>query len=258
MPSIHPTSLVHHDARISAGVTIGPWCLVERAATIGAGSTLGPFSRVLSGSELGENVTLDGGAVIGGAPQDLKYAGGPSRTIVGSETRVGEYATVNRSSAPDGATRIGASALVMAYAHVAHDCELEDGVIVANAVQLGGHTRIGAGAIVSGMTGVHQFTVIGAGAFIGGGLRVDQDVPPFCKALGEPLRWGGLNLTGLRRGGADPETAAFLEGFYRKLYGEDAAMALAWMRAQSGFDGEKAGLEEFFSRHKRGLLRRRA
>jgi UDP-N-acetylglucosamine acyltransferase len=255
---IHPSSLIHPTARIAPDVTIGPWCMVESGVVIGAGTSLGPFCRVLSGSELGENVTLDGGAVIGGLPQDLKYAGGPSRTLVGSGTRVGEYATVNRSSAPGGFTRVGAQCLVMAYAHIAHDCELGDGAIVANAVQLGGHARVGAGAIVSGMTGVHQFTVIGAGAFVGGGLRADVDVPPFCKALGEPLRWGGLNLTGLRRGGADAETAPFLEAFYRKLYAEDASAALAWMEKQSGFDSEKAAMEDFFAHRKRGLLRRRA
>jgi UDP-N-acetylglucosamine acyltransferase len=256
--SLHPTSLVHPGARISADVTIAPWCVVENDVTIGAGTSLGPFCRVVSGSELGENVKLDGGAVIGGLPQDLKYEGGTSRTIVGSGTRVGEYATVNGSSSPGGVTRVGAHCLLMAYAHVAHDCELGDGAIVANAVQLGGHARVGAGAIVSGMTGVHQFTVIGAGAFVGGGLRVDVDVPPFCKALGEPLRWGGLNLTGLRRSGAEAETAAFLETFYRKLHGDDAAAALAWMRSRTGFAPEKTALEDFFSTHKRGLLRRRA
>jgi UDP-N-acetylglucosamine acyltransferase len=256
---IHTTAIIHPGAVISSGVTIGPWCLVEDNASIGMGTILGPFSRVLSGSEVGENVILDGGAVIGGAPQDRKHGGEPSRTILGSGTRVGEYATVNRSSAPGGATRLGANCLIMAYAHVAHDCELGDGAIVANAVQLGGHVRIGAGAIVSGMTGVHQFTVIGAGAFIGGGLRVDQDVPPFCKALGDPLRWGGLNLTGLRRGGAGSESAAFLDAFYRKLRAGDAGAALAWMRtAGSGFEAEKAALEDFFARHKRALLRRGA
>src|SRR5690606_36384013 len=202
--------------------------------------------------------TLDGGAVIGGVPQDVKYGGDPSRTLVGSGSRVGEYATVNRSSVSGGATRVGRNCLVMAYAHVAHDCALDDGAIVANAVQLGGHVRLGAHAVVSGMTGVHQFTCIGAGAFVGGGLRVDQDVPPFCKALGDPLRWGGLNLTGLRRSGADAEISTFLESFYRRLYRDGVAAALEWLRAQSDFVHEKAAVEEFFSRRKRGLLRRRS
>jgi UDP-N-acetylglucosamine acyltransferase len=254
---LHPTAIIHPDARIAADVTVGPWCVVDKNVVIGAGSTLGAFCRVHAGSEVGDRVVLDGGCVIGGAPQDLKHGGEPSRAILGSGTRVGEYATVNLSSAPGGATHLGANCLVMAYAHVAHDCEIGDGAIVANAVQLGGHVRVGGGAVVSGMTGVHQFTVIGAGAFVGGGLRVDQDVPPFCRALGDPLRWGGLNLTGLRRGGADAAISAFLESFYRSLYRDGEATALEWLRAQSGFVHEKAALEGFFSRRKRGLLRRR-
>jgi UDP-N-acetylglucosamine acyltransferase len=256
--AIHPSAIIHPNAVVATDVTIGPWCVIERAVTIGAGTSVGPFCRVLSGSTIDEHVTLDGGAVIGGLPQDLKYGGEPSRTFIGARARVGEYATVNRSSTPDGVTHVGARALVMAYAHVAHDCTLGDGAILANAVQLGGHVRVGAGAIVSGMTGVHQFTTVGAGAFIGGGLRVDVDVPPYCKALGEPLRWGGLNLTGLRRGGADSATAALLDRFYRTLdaHGVDAARAL--LRETQGFEIERAALEDFFTHHKRGLLKRKA
>jgi len=256
MTSLHPTSLVHPDAVIADDAVIGPWCVVEHPVVIGAGAVLGPFCRVLAGTVIGAGVRLDGGAVIGGAPQDLKYDGSPTRTEIGAGTRIGEYATVNRSARPDGVTRVGAGCLVMAYAHVAHDCTLEDGAIIANAVQLGGHVHIGAGAIVSGMTGVHQFTVIGAGSFTGGGLRVDADIPPFCKALGEPLRWGGLNLTGLRRSGADAAVAAFLDGFYRRLYKEGREPALAWMHTQTGADTEKAALERFFATRQRGLLRR--
>jgi UDP-N-acetylglucosamine acyltransferase len=253
---IHSTALIHPDAVIADGVTIGPWCVVEAGVRLGAGTTLGPFCRVLAGSTLGAGVTLDGGAVVGGLPQDLKHGGEPSRTEVGAGARVGEYATVNRSSTPGGVTRVGERCLVMAYAHIAHDCVLGDGAIVANAVQLGGHVRVGAGAVISGMTGVHQFTVIGAGAFIGGGLRVDVDVPPFCKALGEPLRWGGLNLTGLRRGGADSATASFLDSFYRALHAKGAEHARTALRETPGFESEKTALEDFFAHRRRGLLKR--
>ena len=151
---------------------------------------------------------------------------------------------------------MGRKVLILPPAHVAHDCVLDDGAVVANAVQLGGHVRLGAGAVVSGMTGVHQFTVVGAGAFVGGGLRVDRDVPPFSKALGEPLRWGGLNLTGLRRRGAG-NAAGFLDGFYRRLHGEGEIAARAWMGTQPGCDGEKAALEDFFAHRTRGMVRKK-
>ncbi len=256
--SVHPTSLVHPDVIVPDDVSIGPWCVIERGVDIAAGARIGPFCRLLEGAVIGAGAMLDGGAVIGGLPQDLKFQGTPSRTLIGDGARVGEYATVNRSAAPDGETRVGARALVMAYAHVAHDCELGEGAILANAVQLGGHVHVGAGAVVSGLTGVHQFTVIGTGAFIGGGLRVDVDVPPYCKALGEPLRWGGLNLTGLRRSGAGSATLAFLDAFYRTLYDRDAETARAQARATEGSDREKAALEDFFTRRRRSLLKRRA
>src|SRR5690606_19363715 len=103
---------------------------------------------------------------------------------------------------------------------------------------------------------VHQFTTIGAGAFVGGALRADKDVPPYCRALGDPMRWGGLNLTGLRRGKAGADTAAFLDAFYRKLYAESESAALEWMRAQPGFEIEKAALEDFFAKRKRGVVGR--
>src|SRR5690606_30299258 len=118
-----------------------------------------------------------------------------------------------------------------------------------------GHVRVGAGAVVSGMTGVHQFTSIGAGAFVGGGLRVDVDVPPYCKALGDPLRWGGLNLTGLRRSGAG-DASLFLDAFYRKVYAEGEAAARSWLAAQDGFPEEAAAIEEFFTNRQRGMLRK--
>lgn len=253
---VHPTAVIHPDACLSEGVSVGPWCVIDRDVTLGAGTVIGPFCRVHAGTTLGESVTLDGGAVIGGAPQDLKYGGGPSRTVLGAGARVGEYATVNRSSTPGGVTRVGARALVMAYAHVAHDCELGEGAIIANAVQLGGHVRVGEQAVVSGMTGVHQFTMIGAGAFVGGGLRVDVDVPPYVKALGEPLRWGGLNLTGLRRGGADAATISFLDAFYRTLDARGVGAALPLLDGP-GHETEKAALKGFFAQRRRSLLKRR-
>jgi UDP-N-acetylglucosamine acyltransferase len=252
MTSIHPTALVHPGARIASSASVGAYGLVEDGAEIGADCVLGPFSRVLSGATLEEGVILDGGAVIGGSPQDQKYAGGPTRARIGAGARIGEYATVNRAAVEGGETRVGAHVLVMAYAHVAHDCVVGERAVIANAVQLGGHAWVGEGAVVSGMTGVHQFTCIGAGAFVGGGLRVDRDVPPFSKALGDPLRWGGLNLTGLRRGASAADAPAFLDAFYRKAYSDEAG-ALRWMEAQEGHDGLRAALREFFAHRRRAL-----
>lgn len=256
MPHIHSTAIVHPEASLAVDVIVGHYCVIDAGVSIARGSQLGPFCHLYSGTELGEGVVLDDGVVIGNEPQDQKYSGELTRVIIGAETRLREYVTVNRASTPGGVTRVGSNCLIMAYSHIAHDCEIGDYAVVANAVQLGGHVRIGENAIVSGMTGVHQFASIGAGAFVGGGLRVDQDVPPFCRALGDPLRWGGLNLVGLRRKGSETETMRFLETFYRMLYRDGKESALNWMGEQENFEEVKTGLADFFLRHKRTVLRR--
>ena len=256
MPQIHPTAIVDPAAELAADVVVGPYCMIDAGVRLSAGTRLGPFCHLYSGTELGEGVVLDDGVVVGNAPQDLKYSGESTRVVIGTGTRLREYVTVNRASASGGFTRVGSNCLIMAYTHVAHDCEIGDYAIVANAVQMGGHVRIGENAIVSGMTGIHQFVSIGAGAFIGGGLRVDQDVPPFCRALGDPLRWGGLNLVGLRRKDSETEAMRFLESFYRRVYREGEAVAMEWMKEQTDFPEIKSALEKFFSQHQRTLLRR--
>ena len=256
MSNIHSTALVHPEATLAADVVVGPYCVIDAGVSIERSSQLGPFCHLYPGTELGEGVILDDGVVIGNEPQDQKYSGESTHVIVGAGTRIREYATVNRASTPGGTTRIGRDCLIMAYTHVAHDCDIGNRVVLANAIQLGGHVRIGEGAVVSGMTGVHQFASIGAGAFVGGGLRVDQDVPPFCRALGDPLRWGGLNLVGLRRKGSESETMRFLETFYRMLYRDGQESALNWMGEQEDFEEIKTGLADFFLHHKRTVLRR--
>jgi UDP-N-acetylglucosamine acyltransferase len=143
----------------------------------------------------------------------------------------------------------------MAYAHVAHDCQIGDQAIVANGVQMGGHVRIGKGAVISGMTGIHQYVVIGAGAFIGGGLRVDKDVLPFSKALGEPLRYAGLNEMGLAKSGLPAGTGADLKAFYRGLFRDGKEAARAKPEA-FGSGAISQVLKDFFGSQKRGVLMR--
>ena len=258
MPQIHSTAVVDPSAELAADVVIGPYSVLDAGVRIGAGTRLGPFCHLYSGTELGESVILDDGVVVGNAPQDLKYSGETTRAVIASGTRLREYVTVNRASTRGGTTSVGKNCLIMAYSHVAHDCEIGDYAVVANAVQMGGHVRIGENAVVSGMTGIHQFVSIGSGAFIGGGLRVDQDVPPFCRALGDPLRWAGLNLVGLRRKDSETEAMRFLESFYRMLYREGESTALNWMQDQKDFEEIKTALGDFFLHHKRTLLRRGA
>jgi UDP-N-acetylglucosamine acyltransferase len=214
---IHPTALIHPDAIVPKDARVGPYACIESGVEMGVECEIGAFCVLRSGTRLGNRVRLDMGCVIAGEPQDMKFRGEATRVRIGDDTRLREYVTVNRGTAARGETSIGSHCLLMAYCHVAHDCLLEDGVIVANGVQMGGHVTLGAGSVISGMTGIHQFVTVGAGAFVGGGLRVDKDIPPGIKALGEPLRWGGINSIGWQRLGFGAVETVAIEQCYRLL-----------------------------------------
>lgn len=261
---IHPSAYVDPSAKVGKGCSIGPYALIEGGVVVGQQCVIGPFAQVRQGVALDAEVVLDAGVVVGGAPQDLKYRGESTGVRIGKGTRLREYVTVNRGTGEAGETVIGSQCLIMAYAHVAHDCRLGDGVIVANGVQMGGHVRLGRGAVISGMTGLHQFVCIGAGAFIGGNLRVDKDVLPGLKALGEPLRWGGLNTLGWERLGFARPVLTAVERFYRSLRqdGLEQWPALWSQAAKAGeiSDEAKSALEkefeDFFGHARRGLVLR--
>lgn len=259
--AIHATAVVHPSLELPPDLEVGPYAILDAGVRIAAGARIGPFCHLYPGSILEAGVSLEDGVVLGNIPQDLKFRGEETGVRVGAGARLREYVTVNRGTAALGLTSIGKGALIMAYAHVAHDCDVGDGAIVANGVQMGGHVRIGPGAVVSGMTGIHQFVSVGAGAFIGGNLRVDKDVLPFSKALGDPLRFAGLNGPGLARAGFGPEAAARLRAFYRSFTESGKAAALEAF-ASDGSDGEwgrlRAVLAGFLAAQKRGMLTRPA
>jgi UDP-N-acetylglucosamine acyltransferase len=248
---IHPTAQIHPSLGLPDDVEVGPFALVDEDVTIGRGVRVGPFCHLYPGTRLGDNVSLSDGAVIGNKPQDLKYQGETTFVEIGAGTELREYVTVNRGTRATGRTRVGSNCLLMAYVHVAHDCDIGDRVVVANGVQMGGHVRIGDGAVISGMTGIHQFVAVGAGAFIGGALRVDKDVPPFSKALGDPLRWAGINEMGLARLGYGEAERKALKDFYRRLFelGVEAGLR------SIGDGGEFAGLPEELKGFFRGRIR---
>lgn len=262
---IHPTAEIHAQAQVADDAIIGPYAVIEADTVIGPGASVGPFCGVRQGSHLGARVSLDAGVIVGAEPQDLKYRGEKTRVHIGEGTRLREYATVNRGTVATGETVIGQNCLIMAYAHVAHDCRIGNGVVVANAVQMGGHVHLGDGCVVSGLTGIHQFVVVGAGAFIGGGLRVDKDVPPVIKALGDPLRWGGINAMGWERLGFARECLPFIEGFYRRLR-KNQNWQQAWQHEMDLITKTNASapwadalyphFEFFFAQSRRGLILR--
>lgn len=259
--AIHPTAVLHPSLDLPADLEVGPFSVVDAGVSLATGVRIGPFCHLYPGVTLAQDVRLEDGVILGNTPQDLKYRGESTGVLIGAGTHLREYVTVNRGTSVSGLTVLGKRCLIMAYTHVAHDCEIGDQAVVANWVQMGGHVRIGGGAVVSGLTGIHQYTAIGAGAFIGGGLRVDKDVLPFSKALGDPLRFAGLNEMGIAKFPAFGGSGAALKAFYRGLAaeGKQAAIARLASRSVPGLDRGLADiLAAFLGDQRRGLLMRQA
>lgn len=217
-PGIHSTAIVDRDAEIAASVTIGPYAVVGPGVEIGERVRIGSHALIQRDTRLGEDCTVHHGAVLGSDPQDLKYAGEPSRLEVGPRTTIREFCTLNRGTGEGGVTRVGADCLLMAYTHVAHDCSVGDHTILANSTHLGGHVLIGEHVTIGGVTGIHQFVRIGPHAFIGACSKATQDVPPFLLVDGHPCVARGVNLVGLKRRGFSDATLRMLRRAYRMMY----------------------------------------
>lgn len=255
--SIHPTAIVAPTARLGSGVTIGPYSTIGDHVALGDGTTVGAHVVIEGGAQVGRNCRIFSHAVLGSEPQDLKFRGEKSMLIVGDGTVIREFATLNRAtSGGGGKTVVGRGCLIMAYAHVAHDCVLEDDVVLANVVQLAGHVHVEAGASIGGSTAVHQFVRIGALAFVGGASRVVQDVPPYTRAAGNPMKLYGVNAVGLERAGFDPETRRALKRAHRLLFNSRRPLtgALEEVRLELGDIPEVARLVDFVTRSQRGVL----
>ena len=255
MSQIHSTAWVHDEAKIGANVSIGPYAIVEAGAVIGDHCVIGPRVHVYNGSIIGKYVKIWDNAIIGADPQDLSYKNEYTTLEVGDYTVIREFATLNRGTVKSGLTFIGSKVLVMAYCHVGHDCVVQDKAILANRVQLGGHVEIGQNSIIGGVTAVHQFSRVGEQCYVGGTLKIDRDVPPFSKALGNPLSWAGLNSIGLKRNGFSETQIAEIHTIYRYLYGKKSKTVdeVLEMLPESTFANLVA---KFFTSTKNGCVRR--
>ena len=207
---------VSSTAIVGERCAFGPCAIVEDGAVLGDDCILEPFARVCAGARIGSRVRLGQGSVVGGAPQHRDWDGGAAPCVVGSDARLGEYATVHGGMRSP--TFVGERAMIMAYAHLGHDGRVEDDAVVANGVQLAGHVRIGKGANLGGGTLVHQHVRVGEFAFVAGGIRLDLDVAPWSKVMGAPARWCGINRIGLERAGWDPTRIADAEAALRTLF----------------------------------------
>lgn len=214
----HPMSQIHPDAIIAPDVEIGPFVFIDKNVEIGAGTKIFSNVTILEGTRIGEKCRIFPGAVLGGIPQDLKFRGEDSLAIIGNNTTIRECVTVNRGTVAKGKTVVGSNCLLMAYAHVAHDCIVKDNVILANSTQLAGEVEIDEHAILGGGTLVHQFTKIGAHAMIQGGTKLAKDVPPYVMAAKEPNSYVGINSVGLKRRGYTNEQITQIQDIYRIIF----------------------------------------
>ncbi|PSN20112.1 acyl-[acyl-carrier-protein]--UDP-N-acetylglucosamine O-acyltransferase [filamentous cyanobacterium CCP5] len=225
---IHPTAVIHAGAQLHPSVKVGPYAVIGEKVTIGPDTEIGAHVVIDGHTEIGARNRIFTGAAIGLETQDLKYDGAMSRVRIGDENRIREYVTINRATGAGEYTEIGHQNLIMAYAHMAHNCVIENQVIIANSVALAGHVYIESGARISGIVGVHQFVRIGQLAMVGGLSRIDRDVPPFTLVSGNPSRVRGLNQVGLQRAGLtddrDGETYRELKRAYRLVYRSDESL----------------------------------
>jgi UDP-N-acetylglucosamine acyltransferase len=242
---------------LGVDVVVGPGAVIGPQVTLGDRVRVDSHALVTGWTRVGADSHVHHGAVLGTGPQDLKYRGDESYLEVGEHTELREYVTANLATDPGATTHIGSHCLLMAYAHVAHNCHIGDHVIMANAVQPAGYVTIEEWAIVGGGSLIHQFTRIGRHAMVGGGSRVAQDVAPFIKAAGSPPRLGGVNRIGLERRGFSAATCDALEGAYRVLFrkGLTVERAVEEMRRQWPGVAEVEYLARFAETSARGLTR---
>ena len=253
---IHPSAVVDPRAELADGVVVGPGAVVGPGVRVDEGTEIQAHAVLERDTDVGRGCLIGYGAVLGSAPQDVNYRDEPTRVTVGADTRIREYVTVHRGTAATGHTRVGARCFLMAYVHIAHDCAIEDDVVLANAVQLAGHVQVGRHAWIGGQTPVHQFVRIGEYAFVGGGSRVPQDVPPYARVAGIPLRLYGINSVGLQRAEFPPEVRLALKHAFRRLFNSSVPTraALEALREETPLVPEVERLLAFVAASERGIL----
>lgn len=254
---IQPLAYVHPSAKIADNVTIDPFVTIHADVEIGEGTHIMSGATIFRGTRIGKNCRVFPGASIGAIPQDLKFDGEETFTIIGDNTTIREYVTINKGTNALGQTKVGSNVLLMAYVHLAHDCVVGDNSILANSVQVAGHVNIGDWAILGGAALVHQFVKIGRHAMISGGSLVRKDVPPYTKAAREPLAYEGVNSIGLRRRSFDTAKISEIQDIYRVLFvkGYNTATAIKIIETEFSPTTERDEILQFIKESDRGIMK---
>lgn len=262
MSLIHPTAIIADGAKLAPDVEVGPYSIIGENVSIDAGTRVGPHCVIDGHTSIGKNNHFYRFCSIGGMPQDKKYAGEPTRLEMGDNNTIREYVTINTGTAQDvGVTRLGDDNWVMAYVHIAHDCQIGSHTIIANSVQLAGHIHIDDWAIIGGLSAMHQFVRIGAHTMVGGTSSIRQDIPPFVIGAGDPFKPVGINAEGLKRRGYAAEVISAVKESYRLLYRRDLKVdeAIKQIKALQADKPEAAQLlqlmVDFLESSNRGIVR---
>ena len=262
MSGIHATAVVDPRAELDASVSVGPYAVIGPHVRVGPGSSIGAHCVIEGHTRIGSDNRIFQFASIGAAPQDKKYAGEPTRLEIGHGNTIREFVTINTGTVQDeGVTRLGDDNWIMAYVHIAHDCQLGSHIILANAVQLAGHVHLGDWVFLGGLTGVHQFGRVGAHAMTAFQTRLAQDVPPFVTAGGNPAEAQSINAEGLKRRGFSPERITLIKQMYRLLYRQGLTLHAARQQIDAlrgevaEADADIALMQDFLTSATRGIVR---
>jgi len=254
---VSPLAYVDPSAQLGANVTVEPFAYIGPDVIVGDGTWVGPHATLLGHTRVGRECKLFPGCVVGADSQDLKYKGEPTRVEIGDRTSIRECVTVHRATTDRMVTRVGSDCLIMAYVHIAHDVQVGDHVILANACNVAGHVVIEDHVIIEGMVGIQQFVRVGKHAFIAGGSLVRKNVPPYIKAAREPLSYIGINGIGLRRRGFDIDRIQSIEDIYRTLYALNNNMTQAVKAAELELptSDDKDTVLSFIRQSDKGIIR---
>ncbi|MBL7690035.1 MAG: acyl-ACP--UDP-N-acetylglucosamine O-acyltransferase [Flavipsychrobacter sp.] len=254
---IHPLTYVHPDAKIAPNVRIDPFTTIHKNVEIGEGTWIGSNVTIMEGARIGKNCQIFPSSVISAIPQDLKYKGEDTVTIIGDNTTIRECVTINRGTTDRNETRIGNNCLIMAYSHIAHDCQVGNYCVFSNNTTLAGHIIVGDYVVLAGLTAVQQFVRIGSHSFVTGGSLVRKDIPPYVKAAREPLSYVGVNSVGLKRRGYSTEKINQILDIYRILFvrGYNVSKALSIIETDIPVSDERDEILSFVRETGKGIMK---